>query len=160
MEADQRLIIIEKFNAGVSMSIIAAEHNTTRGAVSGLISRARNGGVGKDIVKAKRPNGAVEARPKIHNWAKPKMERPKMVNLEAKEPKRIRLRVVESDCEVTFEQLEFHHCHYPLGDPRAPTFRFCGKHRRDDKTPYCVAHCAIVFTPLVGRFQKTGFRRG
>jgi len=38
---------------------------------------------------------------------------------------------------VTFLELEPHHCRYPIGDPKTKEFRFCGAPRLDGK-PYCV----------------------
>jgi hypothetical protein len=38
---------------------------------------------------------------------------------------------------VTFFELEPHHCRYPIGDPKTKEFRFCGAPRLDGR-PYCV----------------------
>jgi GcrA cell cycle regulator len=38
---------------------------------------------------------------------------------------------------VTFLELESHHCRYPIGDPKTNEFCFCGAPRLDGK-PYCM----------------------
>lgn len=35
-------------------------------------------------------------------------------------------------------------CHWPIGNPREPGFRFCGAPAEPDR-PYCAAHCAIAY---------------
>jgi hypothetical protein len=44
---------------------------------------------------------------------------------------------------VTFVELEPHHCRYPFGDPKTKEFRFCGAPRVDGK-PYCMRCLEIV----------------
>jgi GcrA cell cycle regulator len=41
---------------------------------------------------------------------------------------------------VSFDDLENHHCRWPVGDPRTDAFRFCGE-TKVIGLPYC-AHCA------------------
>jgi GcrA cell cycle regulator len=43
---------------------------------------------------------------------------------------------------------EHQQCRYPIGDPKAPDFHFCGDQRRDERTPYCAHHHAVCY---VGR---------
>lgn len=49
---------------------------------------------------------------------------------------------------VTFDDLESHHCKWPIGDPRDEAFRLCGG-KRVIGAPYCVHHVAIASRPLV-----------
>jgi GcrA cell cycle regulator len=65
-------------------------------------------------------------------------------------PKRIRVRLIDTDNEVTLVELEPHHCRFPLGDPKRPDFRFCGCRRVETK-PYCPAHIAITVQPPYSR---------
>jgi GcrA cell cycle regulator len=44
---------------------------------------------------------------------------------------------------ASVEGLGAHHCRWPIGDPRAEGFSFCG--RRADGGPYCPAHRAVAF---------------
>jgi hypothetical protein len=52
---------------------------------------------------------------------------------------RVRLRLIDDQNQVTFAQLEPHHCRWPIGDPRQSDFRFCGCKRLTGK-PYCEEH--------------------
>jgi GcrA cell cycle regulator len=44
---------------------------------------------------------------------------------------------------ASVEGLGAHHCRWPIADPRAEGFSFCG--RRADRGPYCPAHMAVAF---------------
>ena len=37
-------------------------------------------------------------------------------------------------------------CHWPIGDPRSPSFYFCGA-RTDGKTVYCERHAQLAIRP-------------
>ncbi len=37
-------------------------------------------------------------------------------------------------------------CHWPIGDPRAPSFGFCGR-SKSSSVPYCEHHAAIAYNP-------------
>ena len=39
-------------------------------------------------------------------------------------------------------------CAWPIGDPRAPKFRFCGSPEVVAGRPYCAAHCDAAYEPL------------
>lgn len=148
--ADQlKLRVIELFNEKRSQSIVAEELQLTRGQVSGIIHRARQKGVFAAIVRPKLRNGAKEAQPKVAKVKRttPFREKPRMFSTdEMVKEKRRRLRLVQSDEEVTFEQLQTHHCRFSYGEPRSIDFRFCGKPRWNG-APYCEAHCAVCYTP-------------
>lgn len=47
---------------------------------------------------------------------------------------------------VTFDELQRHHCRWPLGDPGTPDFRFCGD-RRAAGQPYCDEHRRTAWRP-------------
>lgn len=50
---------------------------------------------------------------------------------------------------VTFDELEPHHCKWPIGDPKTEAFRFCGC-RREAGAPYCGHHIrAAIPAPVV-----------
>lgn len=38
-------------------------------------------------------------------------------------------------------------CQWPLGDPRHPTFRFCGAPVGNTEIPYCAAHYRVAYHP-------------
>ncbi|MED5573985.1 MAG: GcrA family cell cycle regulator [Pseudomonadota bacterium] len=35
-------------------------------------------------------------------------------------------------------------CQWPIGNPREPSFHFCGKTAAPDR-PYCEEHCAMAY---------------
>jgi hypothetical protein len=47
---------------------------------------------------------------------------------------------------VTLEQLEPHHCRFPIGTPGQPDFVFCGEFKLDN-LPYCEACSRIAYQP-------------
>lgn len=144
-----KLRVVELYNERKSSSVVAAELNLTLGQVAGIIYRARRfkSNICHGVVRPKLRNGAPEAQPKISKAKVTLRRRPKMFSdIEAVKEKRRRLRLVQSEYEVTFEQLETHHCRFPYGEPRSPDFRFCGKPRWE-KHAYCEEHCAVVFAP-------------
>lgn len=46
---------------------------------------------------------------------------------------------------VPLEDLRNHHCRWPIGDPRADGFGFCGK-RTKAGASYCADHAKVAFT--------------
>jgi GcrA cell cycle regulator len=50
--------------------------------------------------------------------------------------------IPRSKHNVTFLDLEPHHCRFPIGDPKTEEFRFCGA-LRVDNMPYC-ARCLEI----------------
>ena len=52
--------------------------------------------------------------------------------------------VIQVDHHVTLEQLEKHHCKWPIGDPQSPDFVFCGRHKLEGH-PYCAGHCRLAY---------------
>lgn len=54
---------------------------------------------------------------------------------------------VETDiARVALAELERHHCRFPVGDPKDPTFGFCGC-KPIDGLPYCEPHARRAYTP-------------
>jgi GcrA cell cycle regulator len=60
----------------------------------------------------------------------------------------------------SLEDLEPRHCRWPIGDPRAPDFHFCGKGKVEGK-PYCEFHVrrAYVTTRVADPESNDGWRR-
>ena len=51
---------------------------------------------------------------------------------------------------LQLEELTYHNCHWPIGDPRDPEFGFCGK----DVAPnsrYCQRHTWMAYQPGSGQ---------
>jgi GcrA cell cycle regulator len=53
-------------------------------------------------------------------------------------------RVFDPGKLVTFDQLEGHHCRFPVGDPRSDNFKFCGE-AKVIGLPYCGKCASIAF---------------
>ena len=51
---------------------------------------------------------------------------------------------------LSVAQLTAATCHWPIGDPRAPGFGFCGR-RKSTGIPYCEHHAAIAYNPAARR---------
>lgn len=54
---------------------------------------------------------------------------------------------------VTIVELGLGDCRWPLGDPLAPEFRYCGT-KCDPAKPYCVAHHRMAFQPSTPNPRK------
>lgn len=52
----------------------------------------------------------------------------------------------QSPFAVRLLDLTEYHCRWPLGDPRAPDFMFCGAPPRNG-LPYCMRHCQLAYQP-------------
>jgi hypothetical protein len=54
-----------------------------------------------------------------------------------------------------------HHCRWPIGEPNAENFRFCGRRRvvsqpngnvaRGKLSPYCAEHARMAYQPVMSR---------
>lgn len=70
-------------------------------------------------------------------------------NHRAKTKPRIKLPTIEAPPEprragmVTLMELGPTDCHWPIGDPRDPSFRYCGQ--RIHFRLYCVEHCRLAY---------------
>jgi len=53
---------------------------------------------------------------------------------------------------VGLMDLAFDHCRWPLGDPQAEAFYFCGE-PRDGGRVYCAAHAALAYVPIQPRVR-------
>lgn len=131
---------LEMFNSGASYETLRVHFGKTRGSIAGLINRFRTKGLTVRTVE----------KVKVHKARRPKKADPIALAIVDKPSqgtsKRIRLRMIESDTEVTFAELQHFHCRYPFGDPKQSDFRFCGKFKCDEAS-YCKAHCDLVYAP-------------
>lgn len=121
---------------------LAAEFGRSRNSIAGLISRFRAKGLVTPTPKRpviKKKKHAKRADPIVIALVK------NAAALQLKE-RRVRLRLIESDTEVTFTELQSYHCRFPFGDPKRSDFRFCGRPKCDE-APYCKDHCAMVYAP-------------
>ena len=59
--------------------------------------------------------------------------------------------VVPISMRVTLTDLCETMCHWPLGDPTTPEFRFCGSRYDPGEGPYCRHHSRIAYQPQADR---------
>lgn len=111
------------------------------------------GGVTKNSVIGKRhrlglyersPTSArkspIYKRPRTDRPPKPKAERKTGLQKHKLKPADVEFAAkVQDVARVTFDELEPHHCHWPVGEPKKPGFGYCGEARADG-LPYCRAH--------------------
>jgi GcrA cell cycle regulator len=148
---DERVATLKKlWLDGLSASQIAKQlGGVTRNAVIGkvhrlgLSGRAAPSQPSRTTFKAPRP-----ARP-IHTPA------PRRVEAHAHTPTPPRPIVYdESPGSATVLTLGAHMCKWPIGDPSADSFTFCGR-RNDGDGPYCVQHASVAYQPQQAR-KKSG----
>jgi GcrA cell cycle regulator len=60
----------------------------------------------------------------------------------------------ESPGSATVLTLGAHMCKWPIGDPSADSFTFCGR-RNDGDGPYCVQHASVAYQPQQAK-KKSG----
>jgi GcrA cell cycle regulator len=127
-----RQLVGEKLSARViAERLTASGRSVTRNAVIGIVGRM-------GLRLAGKAEAAKPPRPKL---PRPKPPRRKPVPAAAKpvaaSPVDDALKPAGQDfANVTFAGLLSHHCKWPVGDPGAPGFGFCGGARMFG-TPYC-----------------------
>ena len=65
--------------------------------------------------------------------------------VEALGPSNAREVVVPISEPVTILELRASVCHWPIGDPAQPEFRFCGAKKLPGQGPYCACHSRIAY---------------
>lgn len=144
---DDRVKVLTKLWAdGLSASQIAKElGGVTRNAVIGKVHRLGLSG----RAKPSRPKVARVAKAK----AKPRTAAP--VKRVAKAPEPVEVAPVVAPIEAkplpngeyaTILTIRDHMCKWPIGDPTADEFRFCGRKNKSGE-PYCEAHCSVAYQP-------------
>ena len=147
---DERVETLKKlWLDGLSASQIAKQlGGVTRNAVIGKVHRLGLSGRAtpsqpqRTVFKAPRaPRPAQAAAP-----VPPR--RPAEPALAAPAP----LAVPEAPGAATVLTLGAHMCKWPIGDPSADSFTFCGR-RSDREGPYCAEHARVAYQP---QQKKTG----
>jgi GcrA cell cycle regulator len=141
---------------GMSASRIAKElsSGTTRNAVIGkvyrlgLSGRAKSSGTVEASMQHARVRSSrraeVAALPVVHGNTALAFD---LAPIEAP-VREVREDVVVAFSEpVTILELRESMCHWPIGDPGSPEFRFCGAAKRVGAGPYCAHHAGIAFQP-------------
>lgn len=116
--------------------------SVTRNAVSGMVHRlGLSGSVKVSQVKPHRPaTKAVRIKkPQSNHWGNPRAHPLILPNLVVEEPSVEEELVIPMAERKTLDTLIESSCRWPIGDPRAADFHFCGRARMP-RMPYCEHH--------------------
>ena len=165
---DERVELLKKLWAdGLSASQIAAQlGGVTRNAVIGKVHRLNLSGRAKPA--------AAQARPRKTRQATVSSSRPaqrtmpivgntalKVQPTTAPAPRRVQAQVplenlvVPISLNVSLMALNDQMCKWPIGDPGAENFHFCG-HRSFNSLPYCEYHSRLAYQPVNDRRRDRG----
>lgn len=122
-----------------SAALIAQRLGVTRNAVLGKIHR-----LGLSKPRTSRPRVARVRAPRPRRLVRASVTPP--VRAPVALPPVAPTEAVGSAQLCRLEDLPRRGCHWPLGDPQAADFGFCG--RRAETGPYCPAHAAVAYRGL------------
>lgn len=159
---DERVELLKKLWAdGLSASQIASQlGGVTRNAVIGKVHRLNLSGRAKPASSPARPrktratSAAPSHRPSapralVHGNAALKMQpTPAPRRVPAQVP--FEDLVVPISLRVSLLALNDQMCKWPIGDPGAEGFHFCG-HRNFNNLPYCEYHSRLAYQPVNDR---------
>jgi GcrA cell cycle regulator len=137
--AERIALLKDRIDAGLSCGQIAREIGVSRNAVIGKANRlglSRSKGVSPrhrertDARSVARSRVASQHRTLLALWAKPAL-----AFAEAPE---------DSANLCPLFELQQWHCRWPIGDPTAENFGFCGN-KQVDSLPYCAAHARMAY---------------
>jgi GcrA cell cycle regulator len=139
--------------AGMSASQIARSlGGVSRSAVIGKVHRI--GIAGREAPS--RPRSVVGFRPKrvrrVNGGGQPRKNSPTPERLPTPPP------FVETTATATILNLSEHSCRWPIGDPAALEFGFCGR-RRAGRGSYCQLHAEASFRQRAARNLSAEIRR-
>ena len=169
---DDRVELLKKLWAeGHSASQIAAKlgQGVTRNAVIGKVHRLNLSGraTQQRSTEPRAPRKTREPSHPSRTMGSPSMPRTggntafkPMPQVQAQprqlalpEPKPLRLVDLPKDGRITILHLSDKTCKWPIGDPGAEDFCFCG-HGPRDGSPYCEYHARLAYQPVQDRRQR------
>jgi hypothetical protein len=89
-----------------------------------------------------------------HETRKPAARKPAVPHWVFRDERAEIREIPRSNHNVTFLELEPHHCRFPIGDPKTKEFRFCGALRLDNM-PYCARCLEIASLKRYGRCAES-----
>lgn len=126
----------------LSAAEIARRLDVTRNAVLGKIHRL-------GLSEPRSPGGAPRPARPSRTPRPQRPARPSAPPARARPPARPAAVDVGPGLVASFEDLPPHACRWPLGEPKSPAFRFCGRPAGD--RPYCPPHWSLAHRPDVAR---------
>jgi GcrA cell cycle regulator len=131
--------LTELWREGLSASMVAARLGVSRNAIIGKVHRLGLSKSGEHDL----------ARPKPVRPTRPKAPR-RLARAHPKPAPRPTPQVLVASIDLPglvdrLEDLGAHACHFPVGDPQAADFAFCGRLR--SQGPYCEDHRQIAYQP-------------
>ena len=147
---DDRVATLTKLWAdGLSASQIAKQlGGVTRNAVIGKVHRLGLSGRAKpSSPKRKTASAPRAAKPKVKITRSPSAP-PKPATLlpAITTPPPLEAKPMANGEFATVLTITDHMCKWPIGDPGASDFRFCGR-KTDPEEPYCVPHSQVAYQP-------------
>lgn len=153
---EDRVATLSKLWAdGLSASQIAKQlGGVTRNAVIGKVHRLGLSGRAKPS-RPKPAKPATAAKPKLapkpaRTAAKATAPKPKPAPKEqlpvSVEQPPLEAKPLKDGTYATILTITDHMCKFPIGDPKADEFRFCGR-KTDPDEPYCTPHSMVAYQP-------------
>ena len=145
---EDRVEILTKLWAeGLSASQIAKQlGGVTRNAVIGKVHRLGLSG----RAKPSRPKVRATSKPskaKVRVASVPRMPKtPATPPAAPPPPPPVEAKPLPNGEYATILTIRDHMCKWPIGDPAASDFRFCGRRIKAGE-PYCEAHCSVAYQP-------------
>ena len=160
---DDRVATLTKLWAdGLSASQIAKQlGGVTRNAVIGKVHRlglsgrakpsspARKAAARKTAASKGARGSSASPKPKPKTVRTPSAPRTPRVVAKAPAPPPpppLEAKLQADGSFATILTITEHMCKWPIGDPGADNFRFCGRHT-DPEEPYCLAHSRVAYQP-------------
>ena len=142
---DDRVEVLKKlWLDGLSASQIAKQlGGVTRNAVIGKVHRLGLSGRAAPSQPARQLRPVRPARPAGHAAAPARRAEPQDRTKPAL-PQPVRVYVTEEPGTATVLTLSAHMCKWPIGDPSADGFTFCG---RGTEGTYCSEHSRVAYQP-------------
>ena len=161
---DDRVATLTKLWAdGLSASQIAKQlGGVTRNAVIGKVHRLGLSGRAKPSsparkAAARKTAASSASRARAASKSKPKSVRapsvPRAPRVVVKAPvppppPPLEAKPMSNGEFATIMTITEHMCKWPIGDPGADNFRFCGR-KTDPEEPYCLAHSRVAYQPCL-----------